>query len=66
MNVGYRFTVEHPSIQSGVRIGNSVRAMEADLHIHSSVTVGIENDHVMKCNPPKAEANKNINMDCRS
>jgi len=64
MNFGYRFSVEHPSIQSGVRIGMDVRTIEADLHIHSSVTVGIENDQVMKCNPPKTEANRNINMDC--
>jgi len=48
--------------QSSVRIGIDVRAIEADLHIHSSITVGIENDHVMKCKPPKTEANRNINM----
>ena len=47
--------------QSDERIGNDVRAIEADLHIHSSVTVDIENDHVMKCNAPKAEANRSIN-----
>jgi len=38
-----------------------VRAIEANLHIHNSI-VDIEDDHVMKCNPPKTEANRNINM----
>ena len=39
-----------------------MRAMEADLHIHSSVTVGIENDQVIKCIAPKTEANRKVNI----
>ena len=44
-------------------IGSDVRAIDANLHIHSSNTVGIENDHVMKCIAPKSEANTTITND---
>jgi len=48
--------------QTGARIGIDTRAIEVNLHSHSSVTVGIENDHVIKCNPPKTKANRNNNV----